>query len=31
VDEDDRLSSSFGAAAVAYAEHRPDYAAAAVR
>jgi SAM-dependent methyltransferase len=26
-----RLSSSFGAAAVAYAEHRPDYARAAVR
>ena len=26
-----RLASSFGAAAVAYAEHRPDYAAAAVR
>jgi SAM-dependent methyltransferase len=25
------LSSSFGAAAAAYAEHRPDYAAAAVR
>jgi SAM-dependent methyltransferase len=31
VEQDDRLSSSFGAAAVAYAEHRPDYAAAAVR
>jgi SAM-dependent methyltransferase len=32
VDGDDRLlSSSFGAAAVAYAEHRPDYAGAAVR
>jgi len=30
--EDSRsLSSSFGAAAVAYAEHRPDYAEAAVR
>ncbi|MBM7490773.1 SAM-dependent methyltransferase [Micromonospora luteifusca] len=26
-----RLSSSFGAAATAYAEHRPDYAEAAVR
>ena len=26
-----QLSSSFGAAAVAYAEHRPDYAEAAVR
>ncbi len=26
-----RLASSFGAAAVAYAEHRPDYAPAAVR
>jgi SAM-dependent methyltransferase len=26
-----RLSSSFGAAATAYAEHRPDYAQAAVR
>ncbi|MGS2619238.1 hypothetical protein ACVCAH_32645 [Micromonospora sp. LZ34] len=25
------LSSSFGAAAAAYAEHRPDYAQAAVR
>jgi SAM-dependent methyltransferase len=31
VDGDARLSSSFGAAAVAYAEHRPDYAGAAVR
>jgi SAM-dependent methyltransferase len=33
VDQDDRQrhSSSFGAAAVAYAEHRPDYAQAAVR
>jgi SAM-dependent methyltransferase len=32
VDGDDRLlSSSFGAAAAAYAEHRPDYAGAAVR
>jgi len=33
VDPDDRLllGSSFGAAAVAYAEHRPDYAQAAVR
>ncbi|MEU9112773.1 class I SAM-dependent methyltransferase [Streptomyces sp. NPDC048483] len=33
MDQDDRLlhSSSFGAAAVAYAEHRPDYAQAAVR
>ncbi|HJQ03048.1 MAG TPA: class I SAM-dependent methyltransferase [Jatrophihabitans sp.] len=28
---DRQLSSSFGAAAVAYAEHRPDYAEAAVR
>src|ERR1043165_8856587 len=27
----DRLSSSFGAAAAAYAEHRPDYARDAVR
>lgn len=27
----ERLRSSFGAAATAYAEHRPDYAAAAVR
>jgi SAM-dependent methyltransferase len=31
VDEDPRLSSSFGTAATAYAEHRPDYAGAAVR
>jgi SAM-dependent methyltransferase len=33
VDGEDRqsLSSSFGSAAVAYAEHRPDYAEAAVR
>jgi SAM-dependent methyltransferase len=33
VDEDDRLvlSSSFGTAAVAYAEHRPDYAQTAVQ
>jgi SAM-dependent methyltransferase len=31
VDDDPRLSSSFGTAAVAYAEHRPDYAGAAVR
>ena len=32
VEQPDRpLSSSFGAAAVAYAEHRPDYAQAAVR
>uniref|UniRef100_A0AAU2V0E4 Class I SAM-dependent methyltransferase n=1 Tax=Streptomyces sp. NBC_00003 TaxID=2903608 RepID=A0AAU2V0E4_9ACTN len=33
MDKDDRLlhSSSFGSAAVAYAEHRPDYAQAAVR
>lgn len=32
MDRDARsLSSSFGAAAVAYAEHRPDYAEAAVR
>jgi SAM-dependent methyltransferase len=29
--EHDRLRSSFGAAAAAYAEHRPDYAHAAVR
>ncbi|AKU14739.1 class I SAM-dependent methyltransferase [Luteipulveratus mongoliensis] len=28
---DERLSSSFGTAAAAYAEHRPDYAEAAVR
>jgi SAM-dependent methyltransferase len=33
VDQDERLlhGSSFGAAAAAYAEHRPDYAQAAVR
>jgi SAM-dependent methyltransferase len=33
VDQDERFlhSSSFGAAAAAYAEHRPDYAQAAVR
>ena len=33
MDQEDRLllSSSFGTAAVAYAEHRPDYARAAVR
>ena len=33
MDQDDRplLSSSFGTAAAAYAEHRPDYAEAAVR
>jgi SAM-dependent methyltransferase len=33
VEEDERLlhASSFGAAATAYAEHRPDYAEAAVR
>jgi SAM-dependent methyltransferase len=31
VEHDDRLSSSFGSAAVAYAEHRPDYARDAVR
>ncbi|GAA1256042.1 class I SAM-dependent methyltransferase [Oryzihumus leptocrescens] len=33
MDQDDRLrhASSFGSAAVAYAEHRPDYAQAAVR
>jgi SAM-dependent methyltransferase len=33
VDQDERLlhSSSFGAAATAYAEHRPDYSQAAVR
>ncbi|MDG4800903.1 class I SAM-dependent methyltransferase [Micromonospora sp. WMMD980] len=30
-DEHDRHSSSFGAAATAYAEHRPDYARDAVR
>lgn len=29
--DDERLRSSFGAAAAAYAEHRPDYARAAVR
>ena len=29
--QDERLRSSFGAAATAYAEHRPDYAQAAVR
>ncbi|MEV8094536.1 class I SAM-dependent methyltransferase [Kitasatospora sp. NPDC085879] len=33
MDQDERMlhASSFGAAAVAYAEHRPDYAQAAVR
>jgi SAM-dependent methyltransferase len=31
VEQDERLRSSFGAAATAYAEHRPDYARAAVR
>jgi SAM-dependent methyltransferase len=31
VDWDQRLASSFGAAATAYAEHRPDYAQAAVQ
>src|SRR4051794_1120441 len=33
MEQDERLlhASSFGAAAVAYAEHRPDYAPAAVR
>jgi SAM-dependent methyltransferase len=31
VQDDDRLASSFGAAATAYARHRPDYAPAAVR
>ncbi|MFE4723757.1 class I SAM-dependent methyltransferase, partial [Streptomyces sp. NPDC056728] len=33
MEQDERLlhSSSFGAAATAYAEHRPDYAQAAVR
>ncbi len=33
MDQDERLlhASSFGAAAAAYAEHRPDYAQAAVR
>jgi SAM-dependent methyltransferase len=30
VGEDERLGSSFGAAATAYADHRPDYARAAV-
>src|SRR4051794_16289131 len=30
-DEQRRHASSFGAAAMAYAEHRPDYARAAVR
>ena len=29
--DENRLSSSFGSAAAAYAEHRPDYAQAAVR
>jgi hypothetical protein len=31
VEQDERLRFSFGAAAAAYAEHRPDYARAAVR
>lgn len=31
VEQDERLRSSFGAAAAVYAEHRPDYAQAAVR
>ncbi len=31
MERDERLRSSFGAAATAYAEHRPDYARAAVR
>jgi ubiquinone/menaquinone biosynthesis C-methylase UbiE len=31
VEQDERLRFSFGAAATAYAEHRPDYARAAVR
>jgi SAM-dependent methyltransferase len=31
VEQDERLRFSFGAAAAAYAEHRPDYAHAAVR
>jgi len=31
VEQDGQLRSSFGAAATAYAEHRPDYAQAAVR
>jgi SAM-dependent methyltransferase len=31
VEQDERLRSSFGAAAAAYAEHRPDYAPDAVR
>ncbi|MEV0649139.1 class I SAM-dependent methyltransferase [Phytomonospora sp. NPDC050363] len=31
MDADEQLRSSFGAAALAYAEHRPDYAPAAVR
>ena len=31
MEQDERLRFSFGAAAAAYAEHRPDYARAAVR
>jgi 2-polyprenyl-3-methyl-5-hydroxy-6-metoxy-1,4-benzoquinol methylase len=31
VEQDERPRSSFGAAAAAYAEHRPDYAQAAAR
>ena len=31
MEQDERLRFSFGAAAAAYAEHRPDYAQAAVR
>ena len=31
VEQDERLRSSFGAAAAVYADHRPDYAQAAVR
>jgi hypothetical protein len=31
VEQDERLRFPFGAAAAAYAEHRPDYARAAVR
>lgn len=30
MERDDRHRAAFGAAAVAYAEHRPDYAEAAV-
>ena len=31
MEQDERLRFSFGAVAAAYAEHRPDYAPAAVR